>query len=90
MIIVPIGKRIVAKAATKEEKTVGGIILADSVDKNDNTVEIVSVSKECDIPIKKGSIVLLSISARKQPVEGSEHFIIHANDVIAKLVKRKR
>lgn len=90
MSIVPLGNNIVAQRATEEEVTAGGIILPDSVVKDQDEAVVISVPQAflSTHPLRgNGQKVRIIIEKHcGQKVvddDGTEYVVVHEDDIVA-------
>lgn len=94
MEIKPLADRIVIKMKEVEEKTKGGIILAESAKEKPEIAEVVAVGpggivegKEIKMDLKVGDNVLISkYSGTEVKVDGVMYTILRQSDVLAKVM----
>jgi chaperonin GroES len=96
MKIKPLHDRIIVKAADKEQKTAGGIILPDTAQEKPQRGEVLAVGpgKTLDsgtvaaLDVKVGDQVYYGkYSGTEVKVEGEDYIILRAEDVLAVLEK---
>lgn len=93
MNIKPLADRVVVKMKEAEEKTKGGIILAESAKEKPEIAEIVAVGpggiidgKEVKMELSVGDNVLISkYSGTEVKIDGVEYTILKQSDVLAKV-----
>lgn len=87
----PLGDRVLVKQLDKETKTKSGIVLPDSASEKSNEAEVIAVGpgkyedgKLVAPEVKKGDVVLYSeYAGQKVKIDGTEHQIIRADDILA-------
>ena len=93
MKIKPLADRVVIKMKEVEEKTKGGIILAESAKEKPEIAEIVAVGpggivdgKEVKMELQVGDNVLISkYSGTEVKIDGVEYTIVRQSDILAKV-----
>jgi chaperonin GroES len=94
MNIKPLHDRIIVKAAEKEQKTAGGIILPDSAQEKPQRGEVLAVGpgKRLDsgqlapVDVNAGDHVLYGkYSGTEVTVDGTDYVILRADDILAVL-----
>lgn len=89
MTIKPLADRVLVKAASAEEKTVGGIIIPDTAKEKPLQGEVLAVgagTKDEEMVLKVGDIVLYGKYAGTEiEFEGEKYLIMRQNDVLAVL-----
>ena len=92
MNLKPLHDRLIVKAAEREEKSAGGIILPDSAQEKPLRGEVLAVGpgKRLDsgqlapVDVKVGDVVLYGkYSGTEVTVEGTDYVILRADDVLA-------
>ncbi len=88
----PLGDRVIVTVDEEEEKTVGGIVLANNAKEKPQTAEVVAVGdglvaddgKKLPMSVKKGDKVLFDkYSGSKVKYEDAEYLILHEKDIMA-------
>lgn len=88
----PLNDRIVVKAVTPQEKTLGGIILPDSAQEKPQEAEVVAVGpgktldngKVATLEVKAGDIIVYAKYGGTEIKVGSEEYVIlRQDDVLA-------
>ncbi|MDN5343136.1 co-chaperone GroES [Oceanotoga sp. DSM 15011] len=86
MNVKPLGNRLLIKTIVEEKKTEGGIVLPDSAKEKPQTALVVEVGNLEDLDLKAGDKVIFSKYAGSEiKVDGEDHIIIDADDVLAKV-----
>ena len=87
--IQPLADRVLVKPAAAEEKTVGGIIIADSAKEKPLRGEVLAVgngTKDEEMVLKAGDQVLYGKYAGTElELEGEKFLIMRQSDVLAKI-----
>ena len=92
----PLQDRILVKRVKSEEKTVGGIIIPDTAKEKPQEGEVIAVGNgkrgedgKVHAPeLKKGDRILFGkYSGTEIKVDGAEHLILHASDILGILEK---
>lgn len=88
----PLGDRVIVTVDKEEEKTVGGIVLANNAKEKPQTAEVVAVGvglvtddgKTVPMNVKKGDKVLFDKYAGSTvKYEDNEYLILHEKDIMA-------
>ena len=88
----PLGDRVIVTVDKEEEKTVGGIVLANNAKEKPQTADVVAVGdglvtedgKKLPINVKKGDKVLFDkYSGSTVKYEDNEYLILHEKDIMA-------
>ncbi|MCC4324960.1 co-chaperone GroES [Limosilactobacillus reuteri] len=88
----PLGDRVVLKAETEEEKTVGGIVLASNVKEKPTTGKVIAVGEGRTLEngqklapaVKEGDRVLFDKYAGNEvEYDGEKFLVVHAKDLVA-------
>ena len=88
----PLGDRVIVTVDKEEEKTVGGIVLANNAKEKPQTAEVVAVGaglvtddgKTVPMNVKKGDKVLFDKYAGSTVKdEDNEYLILHEKDIMA-------
>lgn len=91
MKLVPLGDRVVLKAAAAEEKTKSGIVLTSSAQEKPQQAEVVAVGPggmidghEVVMNVKVGDMVIYSkFAGTEVKLEGTEYLIVKQSDILA-------
>ena len=90
----PFGDRVLVKPIEKEEVTVGGIVLPDTVQERPQEAEVVAVGpgrisdegKRIELEVKVGDRVVYSKYAGTEiKEEGEEYLLLRESDLLAKV-----
>ena len=90
----PFGDRVLVKPIEKEEVTVGGIVLPDTVQERPQEAEVVAVGpgrisdegKRIELEVKVGDRVVYSKYAGTEiKEEGEEYLLLRETDLLAKV-----
>ena len=90
----PFGDRVLVKPVEKEEVTVGGIVLPDTVQERPQEAEVVAVGpgrisdegKRIELEVKVGDRVVYSKYAGTEiKEEGEEYLLLRESDLLAKV-----
>lgn len=88
MSVKPIGKRVLLKMLSSEEKTSGGIYIPAVAQEKTQEGVVVEIGNECDIDIKKGDCVVYDkYSGAQIKVQGEDLLLVKAEDILAVLNK---
>ncbi|APU70891.1 10 kDa chaperonin [Companilactobacillus crustorum] len=88
----PLGDRVIVTVDKEEEKTVGGIVLANNAKEKPQTAEVVAVGDglvadngtKLPMNVKKGDKVLFDkYSGSTVKYEDNEYLILHEKDIMA-------
>ena len=88
----PLGDRVVLKAETEEEKTVGGIVLASNVKEKPTTGKVIAVGtgrtldngEKLAPAVKEGDRVLFDKYAGNEvEYNGEKYLVVHEKDLVA-------
>ncbi|KRN99200.1 Co-chaperonin GroES (HSP10) [Companilactobacillus kimchiensis] len=91
-LLKPLGDRVIVTVDKEEEKTVGGIVLANNAKEKPQTAEVIAVGdglvaddgKKLPMSIKKGDKILFDKYAGSTvKYEDNEYLILHEKDVMA-------
>ena len=91
-LLKPLGDRVIVTVDKEEEKTVGGIVLANNAKEKPQTAEVVAVGaglvtddgKTVPMNVKKGDKVLFDKYAGSTvKYEDNEYLILHEKDIMA-------
>jgi Co-chaperonin GroES (HSP10) len=91
-LLKPLGDRIIVTVDKEEEKTVGGIVLANNAKEKPQTAEVIAVGegaisedgKKLPMHVKVGDKVLFDKYAGSNvKYEDSEYLILHEKDIMA-------
>ena len=88
----PLGDRVVLKAETEEEQSIGGIVIASNAKEKPTTGEVIAVGngrildngQRVEPEVKVGqSVVFDKYAGSEVKYEGEEYLVIRENDIIA-------
>jgi chaperonin GroES len=83
MKLKPLGERALVKMIEGEEQTASGIVLPDTARQKPQTAEIVAVGTSEDVKASVGDVVVLTkYSGTEVKIEGEEHLIVDADDIL--------
>jgi chaperonin GroES len=83
MRLKPLGTRALVKMVEGEEQTASGIVLPDTAREKPQTAEVVTVGDSDDVHVSVGDVVVLAkYSDTEVKVEGEEHLIVDADDIL--------
>jgi chaperonin GroES len=84
MAIKPLGDRLLVEVKTSEEKTVGGIVIPQTVQEKTQEGIVVSVGELEKIKLKKGDKIIYDKYAGAQiKIDDKDHLILKGEDVLA-------
>jgi chaperonin GroES len=79
----PLGARALVKMVEAEEQTASGIVLPDTAREKPQTAEVVAVGDSDELKVSTGNIVVLGkYSGTEIKIEGEEHLIVDADDIL--------
>jgi chaperonin GroES len=79
----PLGARALVKPVEPEQTTESGIVLPDTAKQKPQTAEVVSVGAHEDVKVSVGDVVVLrKYSGTEVEVDGEEHRIVDAEDIL--------
>ncbi len=71
------------KEVEREQTTESGIVLPDTAKEKPQTAEVVAVGQHEDVTVSVGNVVVLSkYSGTEVELDGEEHLIVDAEDVL--------
>jgi len=83
MKLKPLGARALVKMSEREEQTASGIVLPDTAREKPQTAEVVAVGDSDEVKMGVGDVVVLvKYSGTEVKVDGEEHLIVDADDVL--------
>jgi chaperonin GroES len=83
MKLKPLGARALVKRVESEEQTASGIVLPDTAREKPQTAEVVTVGDSDEVKVSVGDVVVLSkYSGTEVKIEGEEHLIVDADDIL--------
>ncbi len=83
MKLKPLGARALVKMSEREEQTASGIVLPDTAREKPQTAEVVAVGDSDDVKVSAGdTVVLAKYSGTEVKVEGEDHLIVDADDIL--------
>jgi chaperonin GroES len=83
MKLKPLGERALVKMIEGEEQTASGIVLPDTARQKPQTAEIVAVGTSEDVKVSVGDVVVLAkYSGTEVTIDGEEHLIVDADDIL--------
>ena len=83
MKLKPLGARALVKMSEREEQTASGIVLPDTAREKPQTAEVVAVGDSDEVKVSVGDVVVLAkYSGTEVKVEGEDHLIVDADDVL--------
>jgi chaperonin GroES len=79
----PLGARALVKMVESEEQTASGIVLPDTAREKPQTAEVVAVGASDEVTVSAGDVVVLTkYSGTEVKIEGEEHLIVDADDIL--------
>jgi chaperonin GroES len=79
----PLGARALVKPVEPEQTTESGIVLPDTAKQKPQTAEVVAVGAHEDVKVSVGDVVVLrNYSGTEVEVDGEEHRIVDAEDIL--------
>jgi chaperonin GroES len=83
MKLKPLGARALVKRVESEEQTPSGIVLPDTAREKPQTAEVVTVGASDELKVSAGDVVVLAkYSGTEVKIEGEEHLIVDADDIL--------
>jgi chaperonin GroES len=83
MRLKPLEARALVKMIEREEQTASGIVLPDTAREKPQTAEVVAVGDSDEVKVGVGDVVVLAkYSGTEVKVEGEEHLIVDADDIL--------
>jgi chaperonin GroES len=83
MKLKPLGARALVKMIEREEQTASGIVLPDTAREKPQTAEVVAIGASDEVKVGVGDVVVLAkYSGTEVKVDGEEHLIVDADDVL--------
>ncbi len=83
MRLKPLGARVMVKAVEREQTTESGIVLPDTAKEKPQNAEVVAVGDHEDVKVSVGDVVVLrKYSGTEVELDGEEHRIVEAEDVL--------
>ena len=84
MALKPLGDRILVKSVEAEEKTAGGIYIPQTAQEKTQEAVVVDIGDSEDIKVKvKDKVIHDKYAGTQIKVDGKDHIIIRADDVLA-------
>src|ERR687897_3462453 len=91
MKLKPLGARALVKMVEGEEQTASGIVVPDTAREKPQTAEVVTVGDSDELKVIAGDVVVLAkYSGTVVKIEGKEHLIVDADDILVHLQDRFR
>jgi chaperonin GroES len=79
----PLGPRVVVKEVEREQTTESGIVLPDTAREKPQSAEVVAVGAHEDVKVSVGDVVVLrKYSGTEVELDGEEHRIVDAEDIL--------
>jgi chaperonin GroES len=83
MKLKPLGARALVKRLESEEQTASGIVLPDTAREKPQTAEVVAVGDSDEVEVGARDVVVLAkYSGTEVKIEGEEHLIVDADDML--------
>jgi len=83
MKLKPLGARALVKMIESDEQTASGIVLPDTAREKPQMAEVVAVGDSDEVKMGVGDVVVLvKYSGTEVKVDGEEHLIVDADDVL--------
>ena len=83
MKLKPLGAGALVKMIESDEQTASGIVLPDTAREKPQTAEVVAVGDTDEVKVGVGDVVVLvKYSGTEVKVDGEEHLIVDADDVL--------
>ncbi len=79
----PLGTRAMVKPVEREQTTESGIVLPDTAKEKPQNAEVVAVGAHEDVKVRVGDVVVLrKYSGTEVKVDGEEHRVVDAEDIL--------
>jgi chaperonin GroES len=79
----PLGARAMVKPVEREQTTESGIVIPDSAQEKPQNAEVVAVGTHEDVKVSVGDVVVLrKYSGTEVKLDGEEHRIVDAEDIL--------
>jgi len=86
MTVKPLGDRVLLKAEAAEQKTKSGLYIPETAQEKTQTAVVIAVGEDETIKVKAGDRVMYDkYAGTTVKIDGAEHLIVHATDLIAVL-----
>jgi chaperonin GroES len=83
MKLKPLGARALVRMVESDEQTASGIVLPDTAREKPQTAEVVAVGDSDEVNVSAGDVVVLAkYSGTEVKIEGEEHLIVDADDIL--------
>ena|SRR3712207_2467678 len=83
MMFKPLGARVMVKEVEREQTTESGIVLPDTAREKPQSAEVVAVGAHEDVKVSVGDVVVLrKYSGTEVELDGKEHRIVDAEDIL--------
>ena len=83
MKLKPLGDRLIVAAIEEEETTASGLVLPDTAKEKPQSAEVVAVGAHEDVKVSVGDVVVLrKYSGTEVELDGEEHRIVDAEDIL--------
>ena len=84
MKIIPLGDRVLLKAAAQEEKTASGLFIPTAAQEKTNIAMVIAVGDAEEMPVKVGQKVLHDKYAGTEIKDGSDtYMLVNSQDILA-------
>jgi chaperonin GroES len=78
-----LGARTLVRRVESEVQTASGIVLPDTAREKPQTAEVVTVGDSGELKVSAGDVVVLAkYSGTEVKIEGEEHLIVDAEDIL--------
>jgi len=79
----PLGARALVKEVEREQTTESGIVLPDTAKEKPQNAEVVAMGAHDEVKVSVGDVVVLrKYSGTEVKVDGEEHQIVDAEDIL--------
>jgi chaperonin GroES len=79
----PLGARALVKEVEREQTTASGIVLPNAAQEKPQSAEVVAVGTHEDVKVSVGDVVVLrKYSGTEVKLDGQEHRIVDAEDIL--------
>ncbi len=79
----PLGARVLLRPVEPEEATLSGIVLPDTAKGDNQNAEVVAAGSHEDVKVSVGDVVVYrKYSGTEIDVEGEDHLVVEAEDIL--------
>ncbi len=84
MIIKPLGDRLLVEIKKAEEKTIGGIIIPQNIQKDTKEGIVISIGELEDVNLKKGDNIIFNKDVGTQiKIDNKDYLILEIENILA-------